>query len=87
MNGTEMLMELMTRFNRKGEPTAIVVVYTYDNDVYLRSNCVHTHTIGMAEHAKQEALTALKEGNYKPWDKPDDDTMPPDDDESKDGQQ
>lgn len=60
MTGTELLIETMTRWGQHGEPTAVLLVYTdTGGNVWMRTNCSHTQTIGMAEYAKHNALVAV----------------------------
>ena len=60
MTGTELLIETMTRWGQHGEPTAVLLVYTDTaGDVWLRTNCTHTHAVGMAEYAKHNVLATL----------------------------
>ena len=60
MTGTEMLINVMEKFGQHGEPEAVLVVWTDTNgDVCIKSNCGHTHTVGMAEYAKHFALQVL----------------------------
>ena len=53
-------MSIMERFGEEGEPLAMVVVYTDVNgDVVTRSNCVNTHSVGLMEYAKHNALVNI----------------------------
>ena len=55
-----MLVEVMSRWGEHGEPTAVLIVYTDTaGDVWMKTNCAHTHAIGMAEYAKHNVLMAL----------------------------
>ena len=59
-NGTEMLMKIMSRFGEHGEPLAMLVVYTDVNgDVWMKTNCVLTHAIGLAAYAQTNVLNTL----------------------------
>lgn len=59
-SGTEMLMKIMTRFGEHGEPLAMLVVYTDVNgDVWMKTNCTHTHAIGLATYAQQNVLAVV----------------------------
>jgi hypothetical protein len=58
--GTDMLMKILERFGEHGEPLAVLVVYTDVNgDVWMKTNCVHTHAIGLADYAKHNVLQAM----------------------------
>lgn len=60
MTGTEMLINVMEKFGQHGEPEAVLVVWTdTSGDVCIKTNCGHTHTVGMAEYAKTFALQIL----------------------------
>lgn len=62
MSGTEMLMEVLGRFGEEGEPLAMLVVYTDVNgDVAMKTNCTHTHAVGLATYAQHNVLTAMME--------------------------
>jgi hypothetical protein len=57
MTGTEMLAEVIGRFEAQGEPRAMLVIWT-DNEgcVNMKSNCENTHTAGMGIYAAATAL-------------------------------
>jgi hypothetical protein len=58
--GTEMLMKILSRFGEHGEPLAMLVVYTDVNgDVWMKSNCTHTHAIGLATYAQHNVIKAV----------------------------
>jgi hypothetical protein len=60
MTGTEMLIDVMSKFGEHGEPIAVMVVWTDENgDICIKTNCVHSHTVGMAEYAKHFALATI----------------------------
>jgi hypothetical protein len=60
MKGSEMLMAIMGRFGDHGEPLAMLVVYTDINgDVWMKTNCTHTHAVGLATYAQQNILNAM----------------------------
>jgi hypothetical protein len=60
MTGTEMLIEAMTRWGEHSEPNAVLLVYTDTaGEVWMKTNCSHTQTVGMAEYAKHFALATL----------------------------
>lgn len=62
MTGTELLIEILERFG-ESEPTSVLVVWGNENDdICMKSNCLSTATIGLAEYAKHNAL----EGIFKP---------------------
>jgi len=61
MTGSDLMIEVMGRFN-EGEPQAVMVVWTDENgDVCCKTNCSHTQSIGMAEYAKALAISAIME--------------------------
>jgi hypothetical protein len=50
--GTDILIKILERFGMYGEPLAMLVVYTDVNgDVWMKTNCVNTHALGLAEYA------------------------------------
>lgn len=58
--GTEMLMAILERFGEHGEPLSMLVVYTDVNgDVWMKTNCTHTHAIGLATYAQQNVVNAM----------------------------
>jgi hypothetical protein len=60
MTGMETLINVLEKFGDYGEPVAILIVWTDTNgDVRIKTNCGHTHTVGMAEYAKNFALQVL----------------------------
>jgi hypothetical protein len=60
VKGTEMLMTVLERFGEFGEPLAMLIVYTDVNgDVWMKTNCTHTHAVGLATYAKENILTAM----------------------------
>lgn len=59
-SGTEMLVKIMSRFGEHGEPLAMLVVYTDTNgDVWMKTNCTHTHAIGLATYAQANIIAAV----------------------------
>ena len=60
MNGTEMLINVLEKFGQHGEPEAVLLVWTDTNgDVWIKTNCANTHTVGMARYAEAFALQIL----------------------------
>lgn len=66
MRGTELLAEVMGRFRDQGEPDAVMVVWAGNGDVCIKSNCVHTHTVGLARFAEAKAMTAILSQSEEP---------------------
>ena len=66
--GSDMLMKIMERFGEYGEPLAMLVVYTDVNgDVWMKTNCVHSHALGLAEYASHNIkLYAWSERDDEP---------------------
>ena len=60
MSGTELLIEIMSRFSET-EPRAVVVVWTDDSDsVNMKTNSIGcTQAIGLMEYAKHNALRGI----------------------------
>lgn len=58
--GTDLLMKVMQEFGEHGESVALLVVYANDKgQVRCESTCSATHSIGLAEYAKAEALLQI----------------------------
>jgi hypothetical protein len=49
----------MGRFRDQGEPEAVMVVWAANGDVCVKTNCVHTHAIGLARFAEAKAMAAI----------------------------
>ena len=66
-----MLVEVLRKLEVQGEPQAMLTVWTDNNGcVNVKSNCAHTHTIGMGVYAAAFALVRLLQN-------PEETTKPP----------